>query len=148
MKYFTSVILTAALVLGSMHVTSCSSAFTKSDAQALGVQVATQSLAVASKVVAGEKVDLKTEIAAIGLQAAASAVNTVTYNIAKNPNATPLSIVSDSHAQAQAAIAATSAPNPAVASQAAAIATQAIAAAQAHLNATTPPTAATAPTGN
>ncbi len=132
MKYITSIIVICAVLIGSMHVTSCST-FTKSDAQSLGVQIATQSLAVAAQVVAGQPVDLKKEIAAIGLQAASSAVTTVTYNLATNATATPQSLVTDSHAQAQAAIANATVQNPAVASQAAAIATQAVAAAQAQI---------------
>ncbi len=139
MKFITSVILSFALLIGAMHVTSCS-AFSKTDAQALGIQIATSSLAVAAKVAAGEQVDLKQEIAAIGLQVASSAVNTVGSNLAKNAAATPQSLVLASHNLAQDAIAAAAVPAPEIATQAASIATQAVAAAQARLGATAAPT--------
>ena len=141
MKYIASIVLTFALLIGSMHFTSCS-AFSKTDAQALGIQIATSSLAVAAKAAAGEPVDLQKEIATIGLQAASSAVNTVTYNLATQANATPQSLVSTAHDHAQAAIAAAAVPDPVIAAQAASIATQAVAAAQQRLG------AAAAPTGN
>lgn len=140
MKFIGTVFLTFALVLGGLHLTSCK-AFSASDAQALGVQIATSSLAVATKMAAGEPVNMKAEVAMIGLQTASSAVATVKYNLSA-PAATPQSIVSSSHDAAQNIIANAAVPDPAIAAQAASIATQAVAVAQSKVG------AATAPTGN
>lgn len=131
-KSIGSVILIFSLSIAMLHLSSCK-AFTKSDAQALGVQIAKSSLAVAAQVVAGQPVDLKAAVSLIGLQAASSAVNTVTYNL--NTNASPQSIVSAAHDPAQAIIASAAVPDPEIAAKAAEIATQAIAAAQDRLGA-------------
>jgi hypothetical protein len=134
MKFISTVFLTFALALGGLHLTSCEN-FTKADAAALGAQIARSSLAVAMQAAAGEKVDFKQEAALIGLQAASSAVATVTYNLAKSPTETPQSIVNDAHAAAQNAIAAAAVPDPQITAQASEIATQALAAAKDRLGA-------------
>lgn len=118
-----------AAVLMAVTMTACKNTFTKADAQVLGVQIATQSLAVATKVVAGEPVDVKAEVAKIGLSAATSAVATVAYNLS-NSAATPQSLVADSHAHAQTTIAAAVVNDPTVTAKAAEIATAAVASAQ------------------
>ncbi len=133
MKFISTVFLTFALALGGLHLSSCA-AFTKADAQALGAQIAKSSLAVAAQVVAGEKVDLKSAVALIGLQAASSAVATVNYNLSSS-TATSQSIIKDADAAAQSAIAAAAVPDPAITTKAAEIATQALAAAQDRLGA-------------
>lgn len=134
MKFISTVFFTFALALGGLHLTSCEN-FTKADAAALGAQIARSSLAVAMQAAAGEKVDFKQEAALIGLQAASSAVATVTYNLAKSPTETPQSIVNDAHAAAQNAIAAAAVPDPQITAQASEIATQALAAAKDRLGA-------------
>ena len=134
MKFICTVFFTFALALGGLHLTSCEN-FTKADAAALGAQIARSSLAVAMQAAAGEKVDFKQEAALIGLQAASSAVATVTYNLAKSPTETPQSIVNEAHAAAQSTIAAAAVPDPKIAEQASEIATQALAAAKDRLGA-------------
>ena len=131
MKFISTVFLTFALALGGLHLASCS-AFTKADAQALGAQIAKSALAVASQQAAGEPVDLKAEVALIGLQAASSAIATVKYNLS-TPGASPQSIVSGAHEVAQAAISSAAVPDPQIATKAAEIATQAVDAAQNRL---------------
>lgn len=137
MKFITYVFLTFALALGGLHLTSCKN-FTKADAAALGAQIARSSLAVAMQAAAGEQVDFKQEAALIGLQAASSAVNIVTYNLNAKADATsitPQALVLDSHVAAQNAISAAAVPDAQVAITASDIATQAIAVAQNRLGA-------------
>lgn len=134
MKFISTVFFTFALALGGLHLTSCEN-FTKADAASLGAQIARSSLAVAMQAAAGEKVDFKQEAALIGLQAASSAVATVTYNLANSPAETPQSIVNDAHDAAQAAIAAAAVPDPEITAQASEIAKQALAVAQNRLGA-------------
>jgi hypothetical protein len=137
MKHIATILLFFVLALSALTVTSCR-AFTKADAQSLGTRIASSSLAVATRLLAGEKLDLQREVSLIGLQAASSAVATVTYNLASTPAATPQSIVSASHDAAQAAITAAAVPDPAITAKAAEIATEAITVAQDRLNGTDP----------
>ena len=134
MKFISTVFLTFSLALGGLHLSSCA-AFTKADAAALGAQIARSSLAVAIQAFAGEHIDLKKEASLIGLQAASSAVATVTYNLSSSTAETPQIIVNEAHAVAKSAIAEAAVSDPQIAIKAAEIAKQAVAAAQDRLGA-------------
>ena len=122
MKYAATLLFAALLAATSCMLASCT-AFTKSDAQALGEKIAAL---------------------AIGLQAAGSVLSTVNANLSASaqtaPNvSTAKAIVASSHDAAQTAISNTAVSDPQIAVTAAAIATQAVAAAQSQLGAVTAP---------
>ena len=143
MKYAATLLFAALLAATSCMLASCT-AFTKSDAQALGEKIAASSLAVATQMAAGQPVDAKAAALAIGLQAAGSVLSTVNANLSASaqtaPNvSTAKAIVASSHDAAQTAISNTAVSDPQIAVTAAAIATQAVAAAQSQLGAVTAP---------
>jgi hypothetical protein len=89
MKTTLKLITVFALAIGGLNLNSCS-ALTKSDAQQIGREIAAASLLVATRSLAGEKVDLKQEAAIIGLQAAGTAITLASRHLA--PEAAPAAV--------------------------------------------------------
>jgi hypothetical protein len=72
-------------LLSAALLASCAPFFTKQDAAAIGSRMAADSLALAERLLNGEKLNLKAETAAIGLKAAGAAVKVAQANLAAVP---------------------------------------------------------------
>lgn len=133
MKQTLRILATFALIIGAFHLTACENLFTQANAKQLGVQLAKSSLEVATRMILGEKVDLKKETALIGLQTASNAVALVTYNVSSPAAVTPQAVVSGAEDVSHALISQAAVEDPAIAAKAKEVATRAALVAQDRL---------------
>ena len=108
------------LILLAGALASCVN-FTRGDAVQLGASLATASLKLAARAASGETLNLKREVAVIGLELAGAAVAKIEYNV-MTPATSSTAVVSSS-ANVARAIIAKEAPTPALEAAATAIAT-------------------------
>ena len=110
------------LILLAGALASCVN-FTRGDAVQLGASLATASLKLAARAASGETLNLKREVAVIGLELAGAAAAKIEYNV-MTPATSSTAVVSSS-ANVARAIIAKEAPTPALEAAATAIASQA-----------------------
>lgn len=133
MKTTLRILATFALIIGAFHLTACENIFTQANAKQLGAQLAKSSLEVATRMILGEKVDLRKEIALIGLQTSSNAIALVTYNLNAPASATPQAVVSNAEDVSHVLISQAAVEDPAIAAKAKEIATQSALIAQGRL---------------
>lgn len=126
MKFVLLILASSGLLIAGMHLTSCT-IFTKSDAAAIGTQIATDSIALANQELNGQPVDIKAAVEQIGIKAVISAGVKIESNIA---TAQAPQTITAAAVVAQQQIAATAADNPLLAAKAATHAANAVASAQ------------------
>lgn len=122
MKKALNILAVLALFFGAFHLNSCA-AFTKADAVRIGSGLAFASLNLASRVIDGEKLDLKIEAARLGLDVASQATAAI------NANLSAAVVVTASERAAKEVIQSSTTESPKVSALAESIASQAAGAA-------------------
>ncbi|WP_395737462.1 hypothetical protein [Prosthecobacter sp.] len=140
MKSPFSLILAMGLAACCALSSSCQ-AFTKQNAADIGSQLAKSSLDLAAKELAGEPVNLKAELAQMGLQVASNAIAKVTYNLSAPESVAPATVVSSAASIAQTQISAAAVDDPQIQARASEHAASAAVIAQTRLS-TSPPAGA------
>jgi len=118
MKYTLRILVAFALLIGALNLNSCT-VFTKADAVRIGGGLALASLNLASRVIDGEKLNLKVEAAKLGLDVASQATASVKANLSAAV------VVTAAEQAAKEAIQSSQVENPKVSALAASISSQA-----------------------